>query len=442
MEVFVADVNDVRSGTRHLIKAGSRNVAVYNHKGHFYAMDNACYHHGGPLLNGDIEELGGHPCVICPWHSYRIALDTGEGLYWGLDMTSGKPVQQLKSKGCKQRTHKTYVRDGKLYCFVDASGPGIESDGYANMAMANRDQPTKTEGGAIPIHSGLRSGHVYGNLPNKTASDSPLLTVRCVKVIPHTADTSSFVFAKDKGSTNHRLMNGQWVLLVIPTTSGGEGEEELERQWTVTATNRDGGWFTITVKLRPGATSGGSWWLHKSGRVLETPLVVRNMGGTFSLQHERSRVNTLGGNVLMISAGIGITPMLGSLRHYLNDLFTLSSGPPLYIHHFHVDRSRSSIPCLSELEAWHQSLSNKSPLTSPVRYALTLFLTAAEGEEEGETKERKGRRPTVADWMPLLEATGPNVLVMLCGPVDFMEDTARKLEELGVAATHIVREEF
>jgi hypothetical protein len=45
-------------------------------------MDAACYHHGGPLGDGAIEDLGGATCVSCPWHKYRITLG-GEGAEGG-----------------------------------------------------------------------------------------------------------------------------------------------------------------------------------------------------------------------------------------------------------------------------------------------------------------------------------------------------------------------
>jgi nitrite reductase/ring-hydroxylating ferredoxin subunit len=48
------------------------------------AIDSRCYHHGGPLEDGDIEEMGGRNCISCPWHTYRITVDgarSGECLY-------------------------------------------------------------------------------------------------------------------------------------------------------------------------------------------------------------------------------------------------------------------------------------------------------------------------------------------------------------------------
>ena len=47
-------------------------------------MDAVCYHAGGPLTVGDIEEVGGRACVRCPWHNYFVTVDTGEKLYQSL----------------------------------------------------------------------------------------------------------------------------------------------------------------------------------------------------------------------------------------------------------------------------------------------------------------------------------------------------------------------
>lgn len=176
--VYVGKRTQFTNESRQLVKCGVRNIAVVCYKDELYAIDNACYHHGGPLLRGDIEELGGHPCIVCPWHSYKIALDTGEGLYMGIAIgpSGGAPQQTVKSKGCKQRVHKVVVDDANdVYVLVDLSGPKWESDAYASMELANREQPTRSPmegegGGPRPpgIHSniafGMRSGQVFQQL--------------------------------------------------------------------------------------------------------------------------------------------------------------------------------------------------------------------------------------------------------------------------------------
>ena len=60
-----------------------RYVTVLKHGGQLYCLDSICFHAGGPLALGDIEDIHGQPCLRCPWHYYRVAIDTGEKFYHG-----------------------------------------------------------------------------------------------------------------------------------------------------------------------------------------------------------------------------------------------------------------------------------------------------------------------------------------------------------------------
>jgi len=43
-------------------------VTVLKHDGQLYCLDSVCFHAGGPLALGDIEELpDGKACLKCPW---------------------------------------------------------------------------------------------------------------------------------------------------------------------------------------------------------------------------------------------------------------------------------------------------------------------------------------------------------------------------------------
>jgi nitrite reductase/ring-hydroxylating ferredoxin subunit len=77
-------------------------------------IDERCYHHGAPLSDADIEDVGGRCIVVCPWHRYKIAIDSGECLYQGVDIVTG--AVSWKSKGVKQRPHVVDVRrDGSIW---------------------------------------------------------------------------------------------------------------------------------------------------------------------------------------------------------------------------------------------------------------------------------------------------------------------------------------
>ena len=54
----------------------NKMVCVANVGGELSALDNVCLHRGGPLGEGDLEEL----IVTCPWHGWQYDLATGECL--------------------------------------------------------------------------------------------------------------------------------------------------------------------------------------------------------------------------------------------------------------------------------------------------------------------------------------------------------------------------
>jgi len=81
---------------------------------------------GGPLYEGQIINVEGRTCIKCPWHSYILDLNTGEGLYMDI---SGS----YESKGPRQRIHQAEARaDGNIYVRLNLSSPQkLASDEYA-----------------------------------------------------------------------------------------------------------------------------------------------------------------------------------------------------------------------------------------------------------------------------------------------------------------------
>lgn len=98
-----------------------------------WALDRVCYHMGGPLDQGDIEDLQGSLVVTCPWHRYKITLQTGEGVYQAAP-------GQWKSKGVRQRTHRVSLlaapaseggeSEISVRVQLDSSEEDIASDSY------------------------------------------------------------------------------------------------------------------------------------------------------------------------------------------------------------------------------------------------------------------------------------------------------------------------
>jgi len=57
-----------------LIIHGKRICLVYR-EGQFFAIQDSCSHNGESLSKGNVNYLGE---IVCPWHNYRFALNTGK----------------------------------------------------------------------------------------------------------------------------------------------------------------------------------------------------------------------------------------------------------------------------------------------------------------------------------------------------------------------------
>ena len=64
----ICDTASLREDGRVHSKLGGRYITVFRHAGALFCIDSICYHAGGPLALGDIEDLDGKPVVKCPWH--------------------------------------------------------------------------------------------------------------------------------------------------------------------------------------------------------------------------------------------------------------------------------------------------------------------------------------------------------------------------------------
>ncbi|EPY32602.1 hypothetical protein AGDE_06345 [Angomonas deanei] len=464
-KIYVAPSGELKEGSRMLVKCGIRNIAVIRHRGSLYAIDNACYHHGGPLLNGDIEDMGGHPCIVCPWHSYRIALDSGEGLYVGIDIDkkTRKATESVKTKGCKQRTHRVVEEEGKVYVLVDLTGPAIESDTYANMALANQEGASNApKSGAAPlrIHSDVRSGQVFQKMsksvnPFSDVPKSPVFeaqgggsgggncVVSCYKAVEVCKNVKEFFFQCVSGSLLRFCEPGEYVELELPLKEDGVS---LRRKWTVC--NPKGGdcFFTIMVKSYPDATKkGGSAWLHQYG--IHSLLKVVRVGGSFTLNDHMTRIKALQGNVLFITAGIGIASAYANVNAYFNDPLSLEyASSRMNILHLHVDRETSTVAKLDTLLDIAKRFSPEMGLREC--YRLHCFLSRQERITDGTYKGGPftlGRRLNGKDVLEQTTAyfgDGVPFLAFVCGPTEFINDCTSFLLSAGASESDIIIDDY
>jgi len=136
--VKVADkaVFDQSTDDRYHAKIGGRYVSVIRYKDALYCLDSVCFHAGGPLGLGDIEDVAGDtPCLVCPWHFYHVSLKTGEKWYQAADPGRDGKLQpgEWKSVGVRQRKHSVEMREDGLYVKLSDGGE-VASDSYATKA--------------------------------------------------------------------------------------------------------------------------------------------------------------------------------------------------------------------------------------------------------------------------------------------------------------------
>ncbi|MBI4246907.1 MAG: Rieske 2Fe-2S domain-containing protein, partial [Candidatus Rokubacteria bacterium] len=90
-------------GEGRVVEAAGRTLALFNADGHFYVIDNACAHRGGPLGEGDLEGQ----IVTCPWHAWR----------W--DVTTGANVN---NPAVRVASFPVTVEGGEVYVELEAAG--------------------------------------------------------------------------------------------------------------------------------------------------------------------------------------------------------------------------------------------------------------------------------------------------------------------------------
>ena len=93
-EYVVGNVDDLPEGQHMVVQVRGRQIGVFNVKGRYYALPNACFHQNGPLCRGAVSgtvvvnadtgwkttwQLDGE-VVVCPWHSLEFHIPTGQCL--------------------------------------------------------------------------------------------------------------------------------------------------------------------------------------------------------------------------------------------------------------------------------------------------------------------------------------------------------------------------
>lgn len=92
-----------------------------------------------------MQDINGQACVTCPWHKYKINLETGEGLYKARNRLEPSPTPQWESAGVKQRIHKVTTGNGNVYVSPSDLSLRFDSDYFVDKYENDDDLATEKQ---------------------------------------------------------------------------------------------------------------------------------------------------------------------------------------------------------------------------------------------------------------------------------------------------------
>lgn len=255
-----------------------------------------------------------------------------------------------------------------------------------------------------------REARLYQTLHWQAGQAWPEVTV--VQREAASADTVALTLQALPGQTLPDFVPGQYLSVAVPIAELGLTQV---RQYSFSDAPGQGRW-RITVKREAAhatAPAGRvSNHLHDGVRVGDR-LRVGLPAGDFQLPDSPRPV-------VMLSAGVGITPMVAMLRHLA------AHRPDLAVVFAHAATDREHVPHRSEVDACVQTMPQAR---------LHLWLETCGPLDEGQAREGRmdlsqvGALPADAD-------------VFLCGPLPFMQAQRRWLLAHGVPRERIHHEVF
>ena len=229
------------------------------------------------------------------------------------------------------------------------------------------------------------------------------------KIVTESSTIKSFYLEKEANETLEDYKPGQFITVKLSLADG-----ELIRNYTLSdSPGRD--YFRLTIKREDHGIS--SRYFHdelKVGSVIQASAPR----GDFHLETEANNP------VVLISGGVGITPML-SMQEYI-----IKNQPTRPVHLLHSSLNKSVRPMASRLREVDKEYRNVS---------ITIFHSSPEGGEQ------KGVDFDEAGFITkdhLQNAVKANTDCYFCGPVPFMEAMYGHLQSLGISQDYIHYEFF
>ncbi|XZE18235.1 2Fe-2S iron-sulfur cluster-binding protein [Pirellulaceae bacterium SH449] len=236
-----------------------------------------------------------------------------------------------------------------------------------------------------------------------------------VRVDQESEDVKSFYLIRPDGESLPPALPGQHLLVEMPATNGGSKQC---RCYTLSDCC-DKGYWRISVKKNSSSADSVSRWLHDDVAQGD-PVRVKGPSGSFHLQSTTNR------HVVLLSAGIGITPMLPMLRETLR-------RPHASVSMFAQFRDVDHMPFAESL----LNIAHQFPMVR-MRLYLSRFPRGVTGGKEAVIQRGKFSATDILENLSELSQAD----CYLCGPEAWQSDLIEALKEAGVPESQIHFELF
>jgi ferredoxin-NADP reductase/MOSC domain-containing protein YiiM len=243
--------------------------------------------------------------------------------------------------------------------------------------------------------------------------------------VAETADATSYVLRPVDGLALPSYRAGQHVVVRLPLPDGGP----VTRTWSLSDHSAAPEWYRITVKAQPGGVGSGAL-RRAAAQGLEVEL--RAPAGRFHLDRGSFRP------VVLVAAGIGITPMIAMVQAHLDRSRTV---PPLWLLYGAPDPESTAFrDHLDRVFARHRDLRLHyfwSRSTGPAG-AATVHAGRITAERVVEVLRGNFlRTPDGVFDLPWFESD-----IYLCGSIDFTAALRAGLVEAGANPDLVFDEDF
>ena len=363
------------------------------------------------------------PCFKLAWRlgqprtfQTRFAISAHTGVYFGV-VSPGRVRPDDRVELLSRDEAYPTVAEVALYCSGNFTPP---IDGL-RRALA---QPALSLTVRLILQSKLSSAERAAALERGAWSGWRDFEIAAIR--RETAEISSFELTPVDGQPIAIADPGQFVTVRL-----GDGEGSFSRAWSLSQRTEPGLPYRITVRRQEGGR--GSTWLH-DGLTIGDRLALRSPAGRFVFDAGGFRP------VVMIAAGIGITPFLPMLEaHKARG----AEAPPL--HFFYVAPNRAAQALRAEIDSLAEG--------QPYWHFSHIFTRPTEDETEGRDFRHHGRIDAshIREWMkdnylPFGDGRIPlpwyEADIYICGPDAFCTDMVAALGAAGANPDRIFHELF